>query len=318
LAVSGLLVWGSSTAVGIVNPSQNSYQPEIRSGQAGFCLDDYHNSIQSGAKIDSWTCNGTDAQAWYLNGNHITKSGGKYCLSEQSGLVVLARCSAQKNQDWSAYGVGLKDAANDQCLSLPDGKTQQQLKTANCNGLNSLAEVWTPAYWQGEPIDGQSSPSCNQSDLGQRIACVAEAEWLAWQTEPKLHAVLLNDYTDGNPNEEWCADFVSFVYKQAGDAFIYGERGNGGWDEYNANLVINEPLTYHAADSGYLPKPGDIAYFNYSGGHVEIVVSGGQHPTFIYGDSGTIDPITGNGTMAENQIVNDGNMGSVQYYLSPD
>ena len=75
--------------------------------------------------------------------------------------------------------------------------------------------------------------------------------------------------------------------------------------------------TIHYASTGYLPKPGDVAFFNYSAGHVEIVISGGKQPTFIYGDSGTIDPTTGNGQMKANTIL--GNVsGQVVYYLSPN
>ncbi len=318
LFIAGFLVWGSSTTIGLSAPKQAAYQPEINSGQPGYCLDNYHDALKPGSVVDSWACNGTNAQNWIHVNGRIVKNGGKYCLSENDSKVVLASCSSANNQIWVADGVGLKNRANGQCLSLPGGKTKVQLVTANCNRLDSLSEAWTPSFWRGKPIGEVSSLPCTQSNLGDRVACIAQNEWLAWQTEPKLHKALLYDYTDGNPTEEWCADFVSFIYMQAGDPFTNGERGNGGWDEYNANNVINEAFSYHAERSGYLPRPGDVAYFDYNGGHVEIVVKGGPHPTFIYGDSGTIDPLSGNGTMAENQIVSDGSLGSLQYYLSPN
>jgi cell wall-associated NlpC family hydrolase len=126
---------------------------------------------------------------------------------------------------------------------------------------------------------------------------------------------LLNDYTEGNINEEWCADFVSYIYREAGYPFTDGERNN--WDQYTAGDVQYMGFTLHPAGS-YMPEPGDVAYFDYPGGHVEIVVSGGKHPTFIYGDAGTIDPATHNGDMTENSFTNDGAAGQVVYYLSPN
>jgi hypothetical protein len=140
-------------------------------------------------------------------------------------------------------------------------------------------------------------------------------QWALWQANPNGHTGLLTQFTDGNSYEEWCADFVSYVYKISGYPFQNGERDN--WDEYNANNLVNLNFTVHNAGS-YIPKPGDIAYFDYSGGHVELVVTGGSHPTFIYGDSGTTDPMTGNGEMNEDTLTNDGSAGSVQYYLSPN
>jgi hypothetical protein len=156
---------------------------------------------------------------------------------------------------------------------------------------------------------------CNVGTKGDQVACYAKRQWAAWQSGSAIHEALLTDYTQGNTNEEWCADFVSYVYKEAGFPFENGERNN--WDEYNANNVQYMGFTLHPAGS-YLPRPGDVAYFNYPGGHVEIVVSGGTHPTFVYGDAGTIDPATGNGDMTENSFTSDGTAGQVVYYLSPN
>ena len=124
----------------------------------------------------------------------------------------------------------------------------------------------------------------------------------------------MTGYTDGAPYEEWCADFVSYIYKEAGYPFTGGETN--GWDENNANKIQFMGFVKHDP-ANYTPKPGDVGYFNYNGGHVEIVISGGAHPTFIYGNSATIDPTTGNGQMESNTIVQDGSLGHLVYYLSP-
>ena len=315
LVLIGLLFYATFSVLSFGHASADAPQPQVRSALGDNCLDDYHGSTKSGSIVVAWQCNGTTSQHWMFNAGHI-KLNGKYCLTGSKDRVVLQTCNNSSSQQWERNGVGLKNRQSGKCLSLPHGKTGVQLILSGCNKLTSINESWTPDSWLGLPLSEVSSPICKQTKLGERVACNAERQWLAWQTEPKLHHVLLSDYSDGNAYEEWCADFVSYVYKQSGAAFSGGERGNG-WDEYNANNIRYMGFTYHAAGSGYVPKPGDVAYFNYSGGHVEIVIKGGKHPTFIYGDSGTIDPITGNGDMAENQITSDGNNGSLQYFLSP-
>ncbi len=317
LAMSGILVWASSNLFGFITASADAPQPEIRSAAGDYCLDDFHGAKQPASPVDAWNCNGTASQAWTLSGQQI-KLASKYCLQAAKGQVVLNLCTRSQYQNWQANGVGLMNSGNGQCLYLTHGQPYRPLTTKTCADLSSVNESWTPTVWQGKPMIDISSPPCNQSSIGQRVACNAERQWLAWETIPQLRPYLLSDYTDGNAYEEWCADFVSYVYKESGQPFTNGERGTNGWDEYNANNIRYMGFSYHAADSGYVPQPGDVAYFDYAGGHVEIVESGGRHPTFIYGDSGTLDPITHNGDMAENQILVDGQIGQVVYYLSPN
>ena len=119
-----------------------------------------------------------------------------------------------------------------------------------------------------------------------------------------------------DPNEEWCADFVSYIYNISGSPFINGN--NAPWDENDANQLSDMGFSYHDLNSGYLPSPGDVAFFNYPGGHAEIVISGGKHPTFIYGDSRNIDPATGNGQMESNTTTSVDGLGQLAYYLFPN
>jgi cell wall-associated NlpC family hydrolase len=145
------------------------------------------------------------------------------------------------------------------------------------------------------------------------IACSAIKEWGLWVASNTNHEALLTNYTDGTPSEPWCADFVSYVYKEAGFPFTGGSAD--GWDQNDANAVQYMGFTMHPADGSYQPKPGDVAFFSYPGGHVEIVVSGGSKPTFVYGDSAQIDPTTNNGQMKANTITSDSS-GQLEYYLS--
>lgn len=291
--------------------------PEIKSGITNTCLDLHGDNTSSGSRVDAWPCNGTAAQAWSIVGNTIRHSQN-LCLSiKGSGAItpiVVATCRNQPNQIWQAAIGGFENPASARCLEIPAGKVGSQLVATNCNALTTPIELWAPAVYH-PGIQSAATISCNQGSLGQRIACNAAEQWVIWQSGTVNHNSLLNTYSNGNGYEEWCADFVSYIYKVSGDPFTNGERN--GWDEYYAPYVRNENFTIHYAGS-YTPKAGDVAFFNYNGGHVEIVAIGGSTPVFIYGDSATIDPTTNNGQMKENTITTDGSLGQVVYYLSPN
>lgn len=282
----------------------------IKSGVAGYCLDDHDSGLAAGNQVDAWSCNGSDAQAWTVNYDSI-RHADKYCLSvagnrKNSGAnIVLNPCASAPGQVWLRDKGGYINPNSGLCL-----RNSHLLTLTSCSKLANASETWTPENYDGKKV---GLPRCDGT-RGQKIACVAASEWVRWQNS-NSHEALLNTYTDGAPYEEWCADFVSYVYKQAGYPLT---RAYGGWDENDANNLRKYPeFTLHQASSGYVPKAGDIAWFNYNGGHVEIVVSGGPHPTFIYGNSAEVDPTTGNGDMRTNTIVKNGPEGRLVYYLSP-
>lgn len=286
----------------------------IRSGLANYCLDVHDSGTKNGTNVDNYPCNNTSAQAWTITYDKI-QHDNSMCLSVQDNrtkpgsTVVINTCNNDPGQVWLRVQNGYQNPNSGLCLALPTGKGAEPVTIATCALPSTKAEKWTPS-----PQAKQSS-SCQQLTKGETIACNAAKQWDTWNSEPTNHEALLNSYTDGAPYEEWCADFVSYVYKQAGFPFTQGEAN--GWDESNANRVQYMGFTMHNPNN-YTPQPGDVAYFDYSGGHVEIVVSGGKHPTFVYGNSGTTDPTTGNGQMEANTILSDGQLGNLVYYLSPN
>lgn len=287
----------------------------IKSGVAGYCLDVHDDGTAVNTTVDNWHCNDTQAQSWTTTYNSI-RHGSNLCLSVQrdskvaGALVVLVPCNLSPGQVWLRDQNGFQNPNSGLCLALPTGKQTGPVITAPCRLPGQTTEQWTPAG----TTTTLASDTCPQ-DKGDRIACFATHEWDAWQSNPTGHLALLNKYTANTPYEEWCADFISYVYREAGYPFTNGEYN--GWDESNANKVQDMGFSKHNP-AFYTPKPGDIAYFDYNGGHVEIVVSGGKSPTFVYGNSGTIDPTTDNGQMAANTITHDGAEGQLVYYLSPN
>jgi hypothetical protein len=288
---------------------------EIKSGVSGYCLDVKHDNKAAGAAVDNWKCNDSAAQQWSTTGSSIIHEDA--CLSvAQNGVaagsqIVTDPCTDSPGQVWLRDKTGYLNPNSGLCLASADATKSQPLVLADCSNLNMGLETWT-AVPSG--VKSSQSNSCDNDNEGQAIACYAEQDWAAWQSGTPSHEALLTQYTDGAPYEAWCADFVSYVYKQAGYPFKGGETD--GWDENIAGNIQYQGFIKHAA-SNYMPQPGDIAFFDYPGGHVEIVISGGKTPTFVYGNSARIDPTTGNGEMEANTVTNDGWLGQVIYYLSP-
>jgi hypothetical protein len=111
--------------------------------------------------------------------------------------------------------------------------------------------------------------------------------WVSGTLKPGTNAYF--KYSNGRA-EEWCADFASWIYNQAGDPF--GPAGSNGpsWDiSLVSNLDVppqsGSQFTFHSLASGYTPQPGDLAI--HGGGHVNIVVAvSGSTITLIGGDQG--------------------------------
>ncbi|HSX47755.1 MAG TPA: ricin-type beta-trefoil lectin domain protein [Patescibacteria group bacterium] len=267
-----------------------------------YCLDDKNSGEDSGTKVDAYKCNDTSAQDWFIEGLYI-KHGNNCLTLNDAYKVLLDRCSDSPNQRWLTDYSNLLNPYTRLCLTIPSGKSGVQLEGQLCQ-RNSQSQSWK-----------LQKQSCSAQTAGGMIACSAIIEWQVWQKNGSDHLQLLTKYTDGAPTEEWCADFVSYVYKEAGLPFNKGEVD--GWDENNANNIVNQGFSIRYP-AKYIPKAGDIGYFSYGGGHVEIVVAGGVHPTFIYGNSSKKDPQTGNGEMATNSLTRVGEEGSLEYYLVPN
>ncbi len=280
----------------------------IKSGIAGQCLDDHDSKDKAGSIVDAWGCNGSSAQGWTLTDTTLKNEDG-LCLdvagssNSPNSPVVLNTCDNSPGEVWLYGNKQLFNPNAKMCLSEPAGQKSAQLMMSGCKPTNPN-NTW----------DFNFTYICDSGSEGEKVACNAEKQWAIWQTGTPSHETLLTTYTDGAPYEEWCADFVSYIYKEAGYPFTNGEAN--GWDESNANNVQNQGFTIQNSPN-YIPQVGDVAYFDYEGGHVEIVISGGKHPSFIYGNSATIDPTTGNGEMESNTITQDGTLGNLVYYMSP-
>lgn len=105
------------------------------------------------------------------------------------------------------------------------------------------------------------------SPVRQRILSLAKTEFEAQNKGTK--------YSEGT-EEAWCADFVSWVMREAGAPLKNGNTG--GWripGTFTLQEYYESIGKFQKAGSGYQPKPGDVVMYNGSpifGDHTNIVV----------------------------------------------
>jgi len=87
------------------------------------------------------------------------------------------------------------------------------------------------------------------------------------------------DCGNGDLDEEWCADFAAWVWKQAGAEVTYA-LAPGELNSRSASFYVwgVDHHTWHALGSHYSPQPGDVAVYGLDAAavtadHVAIVVA---------------------------------------------
>jgi len=130
------------------------------------------------------------------------------------------------------------------------------------------------------------------SPLRARIVAIARSQ-LGYRTDPPTtYCNRFSAYWDagaddcGNENldEEWCADFAAWVWKQAGAEVEY-ELAPGYLNSDSASFYVwgVDHGTWHPVGSCYTPQPGDVAVYglnlsSVTADHVAIVTSATSHP----------------------------------------
>jgi Phage tail lysozyme/CHAP domain len=154
--------------------------------------------------------------------------------------------------------------------------TVAQVGERAASGMDALAAFGSGG---GSGTSVQASISCSGSSAsGGSIVSVAEREY----NENKgitEYGGDISEYTTGR-QEAWCADFVSWVHKDAGTPFTDG--GAGGWQHPSVLELqswFQEKQTYFKVGS-QPPQPGDVAFYigaqtpdGGSSQHVNIVVA---------------------------------------------
>jgi len=114
------------------------------------------------------------------------------------------------------------------------------------------------------------------------------------------------DCGNGNLDEEWCADFAAWAWREAGAEVTYalvpGDLNSNSASFYVWGL---EHHTWHPVGSGYHPQPGDVAVYGLDAAavtaeHVAVVIDTG-------GGAAAPDVVNGDGDRTGYSVVEVGN-----------
>ncbi len=227
-----------------------------------------------------------------------------------------------RDQKSSQYGSGLK-ATVDSLVSLAQGGNSSSTSSTSVQTTNS-----STGSCVGTVNCNANASTSSLSQVRQQVVCQAQNQLSIWESQPGYVASGSNsfsyaqsgylDYSE-NIKEEWCADFVSWIYNQAN----YPLSTNGNWRvssvaEIEAIGKQNGNFHWHNVSSGYIPKPGDIAV--HGNQHVNLVVAvNNNQVTLIGGDQGVNVNYPGGSVVSEytdNYLYNGSD--NITGYVSPD
>jgi hypothetical protein len=130
------------------------------------------------------------------------------------------------------------------------------------------------------------------SPLRARIVAIARSQ-LGYRTDPpttycnRFSAYWyagVDDCGNANRDEQWCADFAAWVWKQAGAEVAY-KLAPGYLNSDSASFYVwgVDHGTWHPVSSGYTPQPGDVAVYglnlsSVTADHVAIVTGATSRP----------------------------------------
>lgn len=167
---------------------------------------------------------------------------------------------------------------------------------------------------------GPANTTAGLSPVRQQAVCIAQQELALWdsgQMQPGTGPNGYHKYSQGR-SENWCADFVSWVYNQAGHPLSNNNDGNV--PAVDTVRQIGESGTngfsYHPAGS-YTPRPGDLIIHQENGNsHVNMVVAvSGNTMKIIGGNQKTWDFNTSSvSTYTDGNFTGD----NISGYVSPD
>jgi hypothetical protein len=251
----------------------------------------------------------------YINALNDLKAGTVYDKNHDAAwnaaLSVMIKFEAPKDHAVNGANAGVRGNLAD-TIANQGGPSNIGATAGGAVGCPSGGTVnCTP---EGGAAEQQSS---TLSPTRVKVICLARQEVVAWQQPGIQRNVLCNKYGAGNPCEEWCADFVSWVYKQAGYPFTPDRIAavQGIWD-----MSLRSPNFHFHPAAGYTPKPGDIAIHKIGRSHTNIVVDvTGNRITLIGGDQGP-GPYGGpNSNSIVSQVYQEGpTLGGTNGYVSPD
>lgn len=177
------------------------------------------------------------------------------------------------NRGQSYKLAGLEPSASPYVYNLFDG-AHQNMVFPDIAGetLAGTTDTRLGAYTLFVRLGG-SSASCGLSD--DAIVRIAQEQLGLRETPDGCNCgEQIQKFLGSSPGELWCADFVSWVYREAGLPFTGGS--DGGWRVINVGVMHQWHVTnglWFSSDSAEDPRPGDVISFitDVYDGHVGLV-----------------------------------------------
>ncbi len=197
---------------------------------------------------------------------------------------------ANEGYEGSPYVMNKADAKRDPGKN-PSG--WGQIKTDG-GGISYPANEGYGGFVQYAALTGADlGGACNGigGPVRQKVVALAKQELELWGNGSLKPGTDFHKYSQGR-NENWCADFVSWIYNQAGYPLKKGNQGNvASVDEVRSIGEKGETFTFNKSGD-YTPQPGDIVIQkntdpkNYIS-HVMLVVAvNGNKMTVLGGNQG--------------------------------
>lgn len=177
----------------------------------------------------------------------------------------------------------------------------------------------------GSACTGQGSVNCSgpgaQGDLSEvrkKVVCLAQHEYSLWQSKQLQPGLAGYGKYSQNHDENWCADFASWVYDQAG----YPLQPDPNWrvpGVIGIQAIGQKEQNFHWHPAGsYTPKPGDFVI--HGGDHVNLVSGvSGNKLTLLGGNQDAPPGQYPNGSSVTQYMVNGfSGVNGITGYVSPD
>lgn len=238
----------------------------------------------------------------------------------QNPWVAAQAVQASGTPDGSNYKVSMPQAQSllnqywDSAPAIPLPITQRGGSGSSTGGGVSLSNSTCTA--NSAECSGAASTSSNLSPVRQSVVCIAQAELALWKSGKLTPGTSFHKYSQGR-DENWCADFASWVYNQANDPLTdSGQDGNvPAVSSIRKIGQAGGKFHWHAV-RGYTPRPGDLVIHENGASHVNIVTAvNGSSYTVIGGNQTTYNFHTSDVSQYDISSSNDQD---VTGFVSPD
>lgn len=134
----------------------------------------------------------------------------------------------------------------------------------------------------------QAPVTLSSTNFRENTVKIAEREL---QKRPREYDRTVLTYTQGM-REEWCADFVSYVYLQAGQPLKSPINGTWRIPAVKTLRQYFESQGRFRAAGSYVPKPGDVALYGTRHTNLVVAVADGKMTTIGGNENDTISKVT--------------------------